>query len=102
MNAVEGELITRDAQHWSVSLGEVAEGEPTEIVPDAVFESRDDGHEGGGIDLRHADVNSEQGTLHRSDRGPGRHRSTLAMLFHVLQIPLFKVRLRPFRTAMAS
>lgn len=52
VNAVEGELITRDAQHWSVSLGEVAEGEPTEIVPDAVFESRDDGHEGGGIDSR--------------------------------------------------
>ena len=73
-----------------------------EIVTDAVFESRDDGHEGGGIDLRHANVNSEQGTLHLSDRGQGRHRSTLAMLFHVLQIPLFEVRLRPFRTAMAS
>lgn len=62
VNVVEGELITRDAQRCPVSLREVAEGEPAEIVPDAVFESRDDGHEGGGIDSCHADVSSEQGT----------------------------------------
>lgn len=46
VNVVEGELVVRDAQRCSVSLREVAEGEPVEIVPDAVFESRDDGHEG--------------------------------------------------------
>lgn len=62
VNIVEGELVARDAQRWSVSLREVAEGEPAEIVPDAVFDSRDDGHEGGGIDSRHADASSEQGT----------------------------------------
>lgn len=43
VNIVEGELVARDAQRWSVSLREVAEGEPAEIVPDAVFDSRDDG-----------------------------------------------------------
>ena len=65
VNIVEGELVARDAQRCSVSPREVAEGEPAEIVPDAVFESRDDGHEGGGIDSRHAGVNrgrDEQGT----------------------------------------
>lgn len=46
VNVVEGELIARDAQRCPVSLREVAEGEQAEIVPDAVFESRDDGREG--------------------------------------------------------
>lgn len=62
MNIVEGELVARDAQRRPVSLREVAEGEPAETVPYAVFESRDDGYEGGEIDSRHAGVSSGQGT----------------------------------------
>ena len=50
----KGELVARDAQRCSVSLREVTKGEPAEIVRDAVFGSRDDGHEGGGIGSRHA------------------------------------------------
>lgn len=63
MNVVEGELVARDAQRCSVSLREVTEGEPAEIVRDAVFGSRDDGHEGGGIGSRHADVNRGRSTV---------------------------------------
>lgn len=44
VNVAEGELITRDVQHRSVSLGEVAEGEPAAIVSNAIFEAGDDWH----------------------------------------------------------
>lgn len=58
VNVVEGELITRDAQRRPVSLGEAAESESAEIVPDAAFEAGDDGHKAGRIDSRHEVVSS--------------------------------------------
>lgn len=57
-NVAERKDVARDAQRCSVSLGEAAESEPAEIVPDAIFEAGDDRHKAGRIDSRHGVVSS--------------------------------------------